>query len=127
MGLISRLFGKKLKVNSWSSKDNPPENLTSDQVGEIVDGLRGKYEERIKPYIVRGDFRRAHLEMDELVVYLEVRAREVGLNIHSGFGYINGAKLLRDALENATNVPQEQLEYFEAMQAQTRLPYRRGN
>ncbi|MBI3623168.1 hypothetical protein HY212_03780 [Candidatus Pacearchaeota archaeon] len=126
MGILSRIFERKPKTFTWDSRDHPQEKLTPDKVRKIVTGLRGRYEESVKPYILSGNFQRAHLEMGDIAVCLEVMSRDVLLNIHCGLTYIQGARKLTDALATASSVPQEELEFFEAYQAQTKLPYRPG-
>ena len=126
MGLLSRVFSRKPKTFTWSSKDHPREKLTPEKVREIVASMRGRYEESVKPYILSEDFPRVHFEMQVISFVLEVMNRDILCNIHCGLIYISGARKLSDALANATSIPQEELEFFEAYQAQTKLPYRPG-
>ena len=107
--IFKKIFGEKIKFI-------PP------TLKESVLGMEGRYKERVKPHLNSESWFKAYIEMLDIATYLELHAREICSEFHSGLGYIAAARLLREDLKNATKKPEYTIKWFEAMQAQIKLP-----
>jgi hypothetical protein len=110
----------------------PPEEEMEEQSGkdvrpikEVMAGMRGRYEEMVKPHIESGNYFAASCELRDIYTYCGFRSQELFFEVHSGLKYFAAMKILMEDLETATVRPHNAIEAFEAYQAQTRLPSKR--
>ncbi len=103
------------ETEEMSRKDTRP-------IKDVIDGMIGRYEERVKPLIDSGKYFAASYELRDIHAYWQFRAQELFSKVHSGLSYFSSMGQLVDALEKATEIPKDALEHFEAYQAQTKLP-----
>ena len=91
---------------------------------ELVDDLRRRYAETIKPRIQAGNYFRAYVELDKIIPLLRISKDDIIADLHCGLACISAAeKLYRELGEGEPS--KETIEEFEAFSAQTQLP-RRG-
>ena len=62
------------------------------------------------------------MEMANIVLAMEHYFNEIHSKIHCGPSFIASAKILHQALENATEAPTRHMRMFESYSAQTKLP-----
>ena len=91
-------------------------------IKEVLAGMRGRYEERVKPFIESENYRAASDELGDIYSYWQIRAEELFEEVHSSLKYLTTMKTLIEVLKTATERPTDAIRAFEAYQAQTKLP-----
>ncbi len=93
-------------------------------IKEMMEIHRKMYEQSVKPYITKGEYEIAHIEMYSLVLSILDERDRILRYVHCGFGYIQFAKVLLEKLETAKSASDLQgvIEKFESYAAQTKLP-----
>lgn len=119
-GLVKKLFG----VSPISLVEESPGKSRMDPrpIKEVMNGMRGRYQEMVKPHIDSGNYYVASMELRDIYSYWQTRAEELFIDIHSGLGYFAAMQVLINQLETATERPDIAIQAFEAYQAQTKLP-----
>lgn len=92
-------------------------------IQEEVEICRKGYDEIVKPYIEKRQYKLASSELKKLFLELDNRRIELSNRIRLGFGYLTSAQLLEEKL--MIGKPEDIFKFvkiFEAYQSQTKLP-----
>jgi uncharacterized membrane protein len=89
---------------------------------KLLEILNESYKKQVKPLIEKGKYLVASLEMQNILIIMQDRKREL-LGVHMASGYVASARMLYEDLkkENEKGI-ERSMNFFEAYSAQTRLP-----
>ena len=119
---LKRLFVKLEKLLFPEDEKKEESLIDTSPIEEVIEGMRGRYTERVKPLIEEGKYIAAAYELKDIYAYWQFRAKELFSEVHSSLNYLGSMRTLIEKLETATEKPINAIETFEAYQAQTKLP-----